>query len=167
MTRPEPGAKANKIVITNIDKTLLFNDIKFNNNEINNPDYRGAEVATIVTNAKRDSVSRKLNFDLNADDVIEAIDNYVSVNQEALATAIPKRAEAEAYSAKYTTRLAADREKLNIQRARDDRRAQKLADREAARIAKNYKPGTIKKAAETLWSSDEEYDDFLNSLVDL
>ena len=167
MTRPEPGAKANKIVITNVDKTLLFNDIKFNNNEINNPDYRGAEVATIVTNAKRDSVSRKLNFDLNADDVIEAIDNYVSANQEALDTAIPKRAEAEAYSAKYTTRLAANREKLNIQRARDDRRAQKLADREAARIAKNYKPGTIKKAAETLWSSDEEYDDFLNSLVDL
>lgn len=167
MTRPEPGARANKIVITNIDKTLLFNDIKANNSEINNPDYRGAEVATIITNAERDSVSRKLNFNLNADDVIEAIDNYVSANQEALDTAIPKRAEAEAYAAKYNTRLAADREKLNIQRARDDRRAQKLADREADRIAKNYKPGTIEKAAETLWSSDEEYDNFLNSLVDL
>ena len=167
MTRPEPGARANKIVITNIDKTLLFNDIKANNSEINNPDYRGAKVATIITNAERDSVSRKLNFDLNADDVIEAIDNYVSANQEALDTAIPKKAEAEAYAAKYNTKLAADREKLNIQRARDDRRAQKLADREADRIAKNYKPGTIEKAAETLWSSDEEYDNFLNSLVDL
>lgn len=167
MTRPEPGARANKIVITNIDKTLLFNDINANKSEINNPDYRGAEVATLITNAERDSVSRKLNFDLNADDVIEAIDNYVSANQEALDTAISKRAKAEAYSAKYNTRLAAEKEKLNIQRARDDRRAQKLADREAARIAKNYKPGTIEKAAETLWSSDEEYDDFLNSLVDL
>ena len=39
MTRPEPGARANKIVIKNIDKTLLFNDIKANNGEINNPDY--------------------------------------------------------------------------------------------------------------------------------
>lgn len=166
-TRPEPGARANKIVITNIDKTLLFNNIKANNSEINNPDYRGAEVATIITNAERDSVSRKLNFDLNADDVIEAIDKYVSANQEALDTAISKRAKAEAYSAKYNTKIAADREKLNIQRARDDRRAQKLADREADRIAKNYKPGTIEKAAETLWSSDEDYDNFLNSLVDL
>lgn len=167
MTRPEPGARANKIVIKNIDKTLLFNDIKANNSEINNPDYRGIEVATIVTNAERDGVSRKLSFDLNIDDVIEAIDNYVSANQKALDTAIPKRAKAEANAAKYNTRLAADREKLNIQRARDDKRAQKLADREADRIAKNHKPGTIKKAAETLWSSDEDYDNFLNSLVDL
>lgn len=167
MTRPAPGEKANKIVITNTDKTLLFNDIKANNAEINNPDYRGIKVATIITNSERDAFSRKINFDLNVDDVIEAIDNYVSANQEALRTAIPKKAEAEANSAKYNSRLAADREKLNIQRARDDKRAQKLADREAERIAQNYKPGTIKKAAETLWSSDKEYDDFLNSLVDL
>lgn len=167
MTRPAPGEKANKIVITNTDKTLLFNDIKANNAEINNPDYRGIKVATIITNSERDAFSRKINFDLNVDDVIEAIDNYVSANQEALRTAIPKKAEAEANSAKYNSRLAANREKLNIQRARDDKRAQKLADREAERIAQNYKPGTIKKAAETLWSSDKEYDDFLNSLVDL
>lgn len=167
MTRPEPGAKANKIVITNTDKTLLFNDIKANNAEINNPDYRGIKVATIITNSERDAMSRKINFDLDVDDVIEAIDNYVSANQEALRTAIPKKAEAEANSAKYNAKLAADREKLNIQRARDDKRAQKLADREADRIAQNYKPGTIKKAAETLWSSDEDYDNFLNSLVDL
>jgi hypothetical protein len=167
MTRPAPGEKANKIVITNTDKTLLFNDIKANNAEINNPDYRGIKVATIITNSERDALSRKINFDLDVDDVIEAIDNYVSANQEALKTAIPKKAEAEANSAKYNARLAADREKLNIQRARDDKRAQKLADREAERIAKDYKPGTIKKAAETLWSSDEDYDNFLNSLVDL
>ena len=167
MTRPSIGEKANKIVITNTDKTLLFNDIKANNAEINNPDYRGIKVATLVTNAERDAFSRKVNFDLDVDNVIEVIDNYVSANQEALNTAISKKAEAEANSAKYNTRLAADREKLNIQRARDDKRAQKLADREAERIAQNYKPGTIKKAAETLWSSDKEYDDFLNSLVDL
>lgn len=166
MTRPEPGARANKIVIKNIDKTLLFNDIKANNGEINNPDYRGIEVATIVTNAERDGVSRKLSFDLNVDDVIEAIDNYVSANQEALNTAITKRAEAEAYSAKFNTRLAAEKEKLNIQRARDDKRAQKLADREAERIQKMRKP-TISQAAEEIWGTEKDYDDFLNSLVDL
>lgn len=167
MTRPAPGEKANKIVITNTDKTLLFNDIKANIAEINNPDYRGIKVATLITNAERDAFSRKVNFDLDVDNVIEVIDNYVSANQKALDTAISKRAEAEAYSAEYNTRLAAYREKLNIQRARNDRRAQKLADREAARIAKNYKPDTIEKAAETLWSSDEDYDNFIKRLVDL
>ena len=166
MTRHEPGARANKIVIRNIDKTLLFNDVKANNGEINNPDYRGAEVATIITNAERDGVSRKLSFDLNVDDVIEAIDNYVSANQKALATAIPKRAEVEQASAKYNARLAAEKEKLNIQRARDDKRAQKLADREAERIEKMRKP-TISQAAEQIWGTEKEYNDFLNSLVDL
>lgn len=166
MTRPEPGAKANKIVITNIDKTLLFNDIKANGSEINNPDYRGAKVATIITNSERDAFSRKVNFDLDVDNVIEAIDNYVAENQEALNAAISKRAAAEARSAKFNTRLAADREKLNIQRARDERRAQKLADREAERIQKMRKP-TISQAAEEVWGNDKEYDDFLNSLVDL
>lgn len=166
MTRPEPGSKANKIVITNIDKTLLFNDIKANGREINNPDYRGVNVATIITNSERDKFSRKINFNLDVDDVIEAIDNYVSTNQGALNAAISKRAAAEARSAKFNTRLAADREKLNIQRARDERRAQKLADREADRIQQMRKP-TITQAAEQVWGSDKEWDDFLNDLVDL
>ena len=57
-----------------------------------------------------------------------------------------------------------------ISEARDPEYIKNLATKQDVidrRKSDLNKADTIKKAAETLWSSDEDYDYFLNCLVDL
>lgn len=160
MTRPGLD-KVNKITIRNIDKTLLFNDVRANINSINDDKYIGANVGTILSIARK--IDKRVVLNLNLDDMIDTIDEYIDSNKEALKTAFANKAAEEARTAKINAANKANMERLNIQRARDAKRAQKIADREAERNRKL----TVDQLADELWSSDEDYQKFLDDLVNL
>lgn len=160
MTRPGFD-KVNQITIRNIDKTLLFNDVRANINYINDDKYIGAKVGTIFSCAHKDS--KRVVLNLNVDDMIDTIDEYISSNEEALKTAFANKAKEEDRTAKINAANAANMERLKIQRARDAKRAQRIADREAERNRKL----TVDQLADELWSSDEDYQKFLDDLVNL
>lgn len=160
MTRPGFD-KVNQITIRNIDKTLLFNDVRANINYINDDKYIGAKVGTILSVARK--VDKRVVLNLNVDDMIDTIDEYVNSNKEALKTAFANKAEEEAHTAKINAANAKNLERLKIQRARDAKRAQQIADREAERNRKL----TVDQLADELWSSEEDYQKFLDDLVNL
>ena len=156
--RPTLAAKGVQFVVTNTDKTLLYADIRKNNDNINTFGYE-IPVGNVTIWSEKDGYKRILDY-TKIGDVARLIVNYVKANKELAIQAAKIKAKTTAFNQKVNTRAAAEKERI----AKEVEKAHARLDRrDAAKQLKN--PNKVDDVASSLWGSDEEYDKFLDSLL--
>lgn len=156
--RPTLAAKGVQFVVTNTDKTLLYADIRKNNDNINTFGYE-IPVGNVTIWSEKDDNKRILDY-TKIGDVARLIVNYVKANKELAIQAAKIKAKTTAFNQKVNTRAAAEKERI----AKEVEKAHARLDRrDAAKQLKNQ--NKVDDVASSLWGSDEEYDKFLDSLL--
>ena len=156
--RPTLAAKGVQFVVTNTDKTLLYADIRKNNDNINTFGYE-IPVGNVTIWSEKDDNKRILDY-TKIGDVARLIVNYVKANKELAIQAAKIKAKTTAFNQKVNTRAAAEKERI----AKEVEKAHARLDRrDAAKQLKN--PNKVDDVASSLFGSDEEYDKFLDSLL--
>lgn len=156
--RPTLAAKGVQFVVTNTDKTLLYADIRKNNDNINTFGYE-IPVGNVTIWSEKDDNKRILDY-TKIGDVARLIVNYVKANKALAVQAAEIKAKTTAFNQKANTRAAAEKERI----AKEVEKAHARLDRrDAAKQLKN--PNKVDDVASSLWGSDEEYDKFLDSLL--
>lgn len=156
--RPTLAAKGVQFVVTNTDKTLLYADIRKNNDNINTFGYE-IPVGNVTIWSEKDDNKRILDY-TKIGDVARLIVNYVKANKELAIQAAKIKAKTTAFNQKVNTRAAAEKERI----AKEVEKAHARLDRrDAAKQLKNS--NKVDDVASSLWGSDEEYDKFLDSLL--
>ena len=156
--RPTLAAKGVQFVVTNTDKTLLYADIRKNNDNINTFGYE-IPVGNVTIWSEKDDNKRILDY-TKIGDVARLIVNYVKANKELAIQAAKIKAKTTAFNQKANARAAAEKERI----AKEVEKAHARLDRrDAAKRLKNT--NKVDDVASSLWSSDEEYDKFLDSLL--
>ena len=156
--RPTLTAKGVQFVVTNTDKTLLYTDIRKNNDNINTFGYE-IPVGTVTIWSDKDYNKRTLNYE-KIGDVARLIVNYVKANKALAVQAAAIKAKTTAFTQKANARAVAEKERIakEVEKARA-----RLDRRDAAKQLKNL--NKVDDVASSLWGSDEEYDKFLDSLL--
>ena len=156
--RPTLAANGVQFVVTNTDKTLLYADIRKNNDNINTFGYE-IPVGNVTIWSEKDDNKRILDY-TKIGDVARLIVNYVKANKELAIQAAKIKAKTTAFNQKVNTRAAAEKERI----AKEVEKAHARLDRrDAAKQLKNT--NKVDDVASSLWGSDEEYDKFLDSLL--
>lgn len=156
--RPTLAAKGVQFVVTNTDKTLLYADIRKNNDNINTFGYE-IPVGNVTIWSEKDDNKRILDY-TKIGDVARLIVNYVKANKELAIQAAKIKAKTTAFNQKANARAAAEKERI----AKEVEKAHARLDRrDAAKRLKNT--NKVDDVASSLWGSDEEYDKFLDSLL--
>lgn len=156
--RPSLTAKGVQYDIYNIDKTILYSDVKANREAINTPGYEIKLKSIVNMSVKNDNKRREL--DDKSSEVVRFIVNYIKANYKLVQQAAKTKAEMLAFTKKVNDRAAADKAK----QAKDvEKTRARLDRRDAAKTANN--PTKIDDVASSLWGSDDEYDEFLDSLL--
>ena len=156
--RPTLTAKGVQFVVTNTDKTLLYTDIRKNNDNINTFGYE-IPVGTVTIWSDKDDNKRTLNYE-KIGDVARLIVNYVKANKALAVQAAAIKAKTTAFNQKANARAVAEKERI----AKEVEKAHARLDRrDAAKQLKNL--NKVDDVASSLWGSDEEYDKFLDSLL--
>ena len=156
--RPTLTAKGVQFVVTNTDKTLLYTDIRKNNDNINTFGYE-IPVGTVTIWSDKDYNKRTLNYE-KIGDVARLIVNYVKANKALAVQAAAIKAKTTAFNQKANARAVAEKERI----AKEVEKAHARLDRrDAAKQLKNT--NKVDDVASSLWGSDEEYDKFLDSLL--
>lgn len=156
--RPTLTAKGVQFVVTNTDKTLLYTDIRKNNDNINTFGYE-IPVGTVTIWSDKDDNKRTLNYE-KIGDVARLIVNYVKANKALAVQAAAIKAKTTAFKQKANARAVAEKERI----AKEVEKAHARLDRrDAAKQLKNL--NKVDDVASSLWGSDEEYDKFLDSLL--
>lgn len=156
--RPTLTAKGVQFVVTNTDKTLLYTDIRKNNDNINTFGYE-IPVGTVTIWSDKDDNKRTLNYE-KIGDVARLIVNYVKANKALAVQAAAIKAKTTAFNQKANARATAEKERI----AKEVEKAHARLDRrDAAKQLKNT--NKVDDVASSLWGSDEEYDKFLDSLL--
>lgn len=156
--RPTLAAKGVQFVVTNTDKTLLYADIRKNNDNINTFGYE-IPVGNVTIWSEKDDNKRILDY-TKIGDVARLIVNYVKANKKLAIQAAKIKAKTTAFNQKVNTKAAAEKERI----AKEVEKAHARLDRrDAAKQLKN--PNKVDDVASSLWGSDEEYDKFLDSLL--
>ena len=156
--RPTLTAKGVQFVVTNTDKTLLYTDIRKNNDNINTFGYE-IPVGTVTIWSDKDDNKRTLNYE-KIGDVARLIVNYVKANKTLAVQAAAIKAKTTAFNQKANARAVAEKERI----AKEVEKAHARLDRrDAAKQLKNL--NKVDDVASSLWGSDEEYDKFLDSLL--
>ena len=156
--RPTLTAKGVQFVVTNTDKTLLYTDIRKNNDNINTFGYE-IPVGTVTIWSDKDDNKRTLNYE-KIGDVARLIVNYVKANKALAVQAAAIKAKTTAFNQKANARAVAEKERI----AKEVEKAHARLDRrDAAKQLKNT--NKVDDVASSLWGSDEEYDKFLDSLL--
>lgn len=156
--RPSLTAKGVQFVVTNTDKTLLYADIRKNNDYINTFGYE-IPVGTVTIWAEKDDNKRILDYK-KIGDVARLIVNYVKSNKALAVQAAEIKAKTTAFNQKANARAAAEKERIAKEVEKTHAR---LDRRDAAKQAKTS--NKVDDVASSLWGSDEEYDKFLDSLL--
>lgn len=156
--RPTLTAKGVQFVVTNTDKTLLYTDIRKNNDNINTFGYE-IPVGTVTIWSDKYYNKRTLNYE-KIGDVARLIVNYVKANKALAVQAAAIKAKTTAFNQKANARAVAEKERI----AKEVEKAHARLDRrDAAKQLKNT--NKVDDVASSLWGSDEEYDKFLDSLL--
>lgn len=156
--RPTLTAKGVQFVVTNTDKTLLYTDIRKNNDNINTFGYE-IPVGTVTILSDKHYNKRTLNYE-KIGDVARLIVNYVKANKALAVQAAAIKAKTTAFNQKANARAVAEKERI----AKEVEKAHARLDRrDAAKQLKNL--NKVDDVASSLWGSDEEYDKFLDSLL--
>ena len=156
--RPTLTAKGVQFVVTNTDKTLLYTDIRKNNDNINTFGYE-IPVGTVTIWSDKDDNKRTLNYE-KIGDVARLIVNYIKANKALAVQAAAIKAKTTAFNQKANARAVAEKERI----AKEVEKAHARLDRrDAAKQLKNT--NKVDDVASSLWGSDEEYDKFLDSLL--
>ena len=156
--RPTLTAKGVQFVVTNTDKTLLYTDIRKNNDNINTFGYE-IPVGTVTIWSDKDDNKRTLNYE-KIGDVARLIVNCVKANKALAVQAAAIKAKTTAFNQKANARAVAEKERI----AKEVEKAHARLDRrDAAKQLKNT--NKVDDVASSLWGSDEEYDKFLDSLL--
>ena len=156
--RPTLTAKGVQFVVTNTDKTLLYTDIRKNNDNINTFGYE-IPVGTVTIWSDKYYNKRTLNYE-KIGDVARLIVNYVKANKALAVQAAAIKAKTTAFNKKANARAAAEKERIAKEVEKTHAR---LDRRDAAKQLKNTRK--VDDVASSLWGSDEEYDKFLDSLL--
>lgn len=156
--RPTLTAKGVQFVVTNTDKTLLYTDIRKNNDNINTFGYE-IPVGTVTILSDKDGTKRVLDYE-KINDVARLIVNYVKANKALAVQAAEIKAKTTAFNQKANARAAAEKERIAKEVEKTHAR---LDRRDAAKQLKNS--NKVDDVASSLWGSDEEYDKFLDSLL--
>lgn len=156
--RPSLTAKGVQFVVTNADKTLLYADIRANNDKINTFGYE-IPVGTVTILSDKDGTKRVLDYE-KINDVARLIVNYVKANKALAVQAAEIKAKTTAFNQKANARAAAEKERIAKEVEKTHAR---LDRRDAAKQLKNS--NKVDDVASSLWGSDEEYDKFLDSLL--
>jgi 23S rRNA pseudoU1915 N3-methylase RlmH len=152
-------AKGVQFVVTNTDKTLLYADIKENNDDINTFGYE-IPVGTVTIWSEREGTNKRVLDNEKISDVARLIVNYVKANKALAVQAAEIKAKTTAFNQKANARAAAEKERI----AKEVEKAHARLDRrDAAKQLKNS--NKVDDVASSLWGSDEEYDKFLDSLL--
>lgn len=156
--RPTLTAKGVQFVVTNTDKTLLYTDIRKNNDNINTFGYE-IPVGTVTIWSDKYYNKRTLNYE-KIGDVARLIVNYIKANKALAVQAAAIKAKTTAFNQKANARAVAEKERI----AKEVEKAHARLDRrDAAKQLKNL--NKVDDVASSLWGSDEEYDKFLDSLL--
>ena len=156
--RPTLTAKVVQFVVTNTDKTLLYTDIRKNNDNINTFGYE-IPVGTVTIWSDKYYNKRTLNYE-KIGDVARLIVNYIKANKALAVQAAAIKAKTTAFNQKANARAVAEKERI----AKEVEKAHARLDRrDAAKQLKNT--NKVDDVASSLWGSDEEYDKFLDSLL--
>ena len=156
--RPTLTAKGVQFVVTNTDKTLLYTDIRKNNDNINTFGYE-IPVGTVTIWSDKHYNKRTLNYE-KIGDVARLIVNYIKANKALAVQAAAIKAKTTAFNQKANARAVAEKERT----AKEVEKAHARLDRrDAAKQLKNT--NKVDDVASSLWGSDEEYDKFLDSLL--
>ena len=156
--RPTLTAKGVQFVVTNTDKTLLYTDIRKNNDNINTFGYE-IPVGTVTIWSDKHYNKRTLNYE-KIGDVARLIVNYIKANKALAVQAAAIKAKTTAFNQKANARAVAEKERI----AKEVEKAHARLDRrDAAKQLKNT--NKVDDVASSLWGSDEEYDKFLDSLL--
>lgn len=156
--RPTLTAKGVQFVVTNTDKTLLYTDIKKNNDNINTFGYE-IPVGTVTIWSDKYYNKRTLNYE-KIGDVARLIVNYIKANKALAVQAAAIKAKTTAFNQKANARAVAEKERIAKEVEKTHAR---LDRRDAAKQLKNS--NKVDDVASSLWGSDEEYDKFLDSLL--
>ena len=157
--RPTLTAKGVQFVVTNTDKTLLYADVRANNDEINTFGYE-IPVGTVTIWSEREGITKRVLNTEKIGDVARLIVNYVKANKALAVQAAEIKAKTTAFNQKANARAAAEKERIAKEVEKTHAR---LDRRDAAKQAKNSTK--VDDVASSLWGSDEEYDKFLDSLL--
>lgn len=156
--RPTLTAKGVQFVVTNADKTLLYTDIRANNDKINTLGYE-IPVGSVTVWSERQGAKRTLDTE-KIGDVARLIVNYVKANKALAVQAAEIKAKTTAFNQKANARAAAEKERIAKEVEKTHAR---LDRRDAAKQAKTS--NKVDDVASSLWGNDEEYDKFLDSLL--
>ena len=157
--RPTLTAKGVQFVVTNTDKTLLYADIKENNDDINTFGYE-IPVGTVTIWSEREGTNKRVLDNEKIGDVARLIVNYVKANKALAVQAAEIKAKTTAFNQKANARAAAEKERIA---KKVEKTHARLDRRDAAKQLKNS--NKVDDVASSLWGSDEEYDKFLDSLL--
>lgn len=158
VSRPTLTARGVLFSVFNTDKTILYNDIRKNNEAINTPGYE-IKIGAITVMSEHIDGKRALDS-AKIGDVARLIVNYVKANKELAVQAAEIKAKTTAFNQKANARATAEKERI----AKEVEKAHARLDRrDAAKQLKNT--NKVDDVASSLWGSDEEYDKFLDSLL--
>lgn len=192
LKRPSIGVKGVTTVVYNLDKTILYNDIRGNIEKLNDSDYR-IQVCSYDTYAERDE-DTKLVFNYNADLIVDYIMQAITTDYlsgDKLKNAIARKQQYDSTISK----VKANADARALQQQRDAARAEKIAAKQDAAEAearaikqnatdeldrfdarkrelqhqarsKKYKAGDLNKAVDALTSDPDAYNAMLDRLAD-
>lgn len=158
VSRPTLTARGVLFTVLNTDKTILYNDVRKNNEAINTPGYE-IKIGAITVMSEHIGGKRKLDS-AKIGDVARLIVNYVKANKALAVQAAEIKAKTTAFNQKANARATAEKERIakEVEKARA-----RLDRRDAAKQLKNS--NKVDDVASSLWGSDEDYDKFLDSLL--
>ena len=158
VSRPTLTARGVLFTIFNTDKTILYNDVRKNNEAINTPGYE-IKIGAITVMSEHIDGKRRLDS-AKIGDVARLIVNYVKANKALAVQAAEIKAKTTAFNQKANARATAEKERIakEVEKARA-----RLDRRDAAKQLKNS--NKVDDVASSLWGSDEDYDKFLDSLL--
>ena len=158
VSRPTLTARGVLFTVLNTDKTILYNDVRKNNEAINTPGYE-IKIGAITVMSERIDGKRVLDS-AKIGDVARLIVNYVKANKALAVQAAEIKAKTTAFNQKANARATAEKERIakEVEKARA-----RLDRRDAAKQLKNS--NKVDDVASSLWGSDEDYDKFLDSLL--
>lgn len=158
VSRPTLTARGVLFSVFNTDKTILYNDVRKNNEAINTPGYE-IKIGAITVMSERIDGKRVLDS-AKIGDVARLIVNYVKANKALAVQAAEIKAKTTAFNQKANARATAEKERIakEVEKARA-----RLDRRDAAKQLKNS--NKVDDVASSLWGSDEDYDKFLDSLL--
>lgn len=158
VSRPTLTARGVLFTVLNTDKTILYNDVRKNNEAINTPGYE-IKIGAITVMSERIDGKRVLD-NAKIGDVARLIVNYVKANKALAVQAAEIKAKTTAFNQKANARATAEKERIakEVEKARA-----RLDRRDAAKQLKNS--NKVDDVASSLWGSDEDYDKFLDSLL--